>query len=422
MGHLGRRDVVAQPELCGIQAEPPGEDGHRSLHGEAHEGLADAAIGSARALVGEHGPPLVANGGNAVPVGDIPELDQVVLGRGEEVLSLVRHVAHAERQERAVGPVGELDVHHAVTGVHEGGEVLHAILDPLHGPARGAREEGADEQIGRPALVAEGAADVGAAEPQAGLRHAERGGENRDGQPRPLVVRPELEAVRSRIVRGHGAEGLEGRRGIALYGEALAQHPVGPRHGAVDVAVAERVVPDDIGAELRVEEGRAGLHGLVRIHYRGERLVFDADELERVFGGGAVGRGHRGHRLADVAHDVDSEAVVRHGGGGGDQWPDGTGQAGGVGPGEHGGDSRTGQSLPRVDRADACMRVRAPEHRRVEHAGPSKVVDEAPAAGHETDVLLEGQGGADPGPTHEDSPVVLRAVAAACSTAFTILT
>src|SRR6266481_9951358 len=49
VGHLGRRDVVVQPELCGIQAEPPSENGHRSLHGEAHEGLADAAIGSARA-------------------------------------------------------------------------------------------------------------------------------------------------------------------------------------------------------------------------------------------------------------------------------------------------------------------------------------------------------------------------------------
>ncbi len=68
------------------------------------------------------------------------------------------------------------------------------------------------------------------------------------------------------------------------------------------------------------------------------------------------------------------------------------------------------------------MRVRAPEHGRVEHAGPSKVVDEAPAAGHETDVLLEGESGADPGPAHAASPVAFRAVAAACSTAFTILT
>ena len=105
------------------------------LDREAHERLADAAVGPARALVGEHRPRLVAHRGDAVAVGDVAELDQVVLGRGERFLpsSATSRTSSASRCRRA--RYGELDVHDAVAGVHERGEVLDAVLDPLHRPA-----------------------------------------------------------------------------------------------------------------------------------------------------------------------------------------------------------------------------------------------------------------------------------------------
>ncbi len=254
VGHLVGGHVVAQPQLGRVQVEAPGQQRHRALDREAHERLADAAVGPARALVGEHRPGLVAHRGDPVAVGDVAELDEVVLGRGDEVLALVRDVADREGQHGAVGPVGQLHVHDPVAGVHERGEVLDPVLDPLHGPAGLPGEQRADQQVGRAALVAEAAADVRAREAHPRLRHAERSGQHRDRQARPLVVGPELEDVGARVVLRDAAEGLERGGGVALDREALAQHAVRARHRLVHRAVGERVVPDHVGAELRVEE------------------------------------------------------------------------------------------------------------------------------------------------------------------------
>jgi len=145
VGHLGRGDVVALAQLGGIEPEAAGEQGHRPLDREAHERLADAAVGAARALVGQDRPGFVAHRGNPVAVDDVPELDQVVLGRRDEVLALVGDVADGERQQGAVRAVGQLHVHDPVARVHEGGEVLDPVLDPLDRPARLSREQRADQ-------------------------------------------------------------------------------------------------------------------------------------------------------------------------------------------------------------------------------------------------------------------------------------
>jgi hypothetical protein len=173
VGHLGGGHVVAEAQLGRVHPEAAGEQGHGPLDREAHEGLADAAVGPARALVGQHRPGLVAHRGDPVAVGDVAELDQVVLGRGDEVLALVGDVPDRQRQERAVDAVGQLHVHDPVAGVHERGEVLDAVLDPLHGSAGLAREQRADQQVGRAALVPEGPADVRAGEMHPRLGHAE---------------------------------------------------------------------------------------------------------------------------------------------------------------------------------------------------------------------------------------------------------
>ena len=220
---------------------------------------------------------------------------------------------HAQRQQRAVGRVGELHVHHAVGRVHERGEVLHAVLDPLHRAARLPREQRADAGDRRAGACCRsrrrcrgrrgGCATAGT---------PSDGGQDRDGEPRPLVVGPELEAVRARVVGGHGAEGLQRRGGIALDGEALAEHAVRARHRAVHVAVGERVVPHHVGAELRDRGAVApGLSASSGSTTGGKRLVGDGDALERVLGGGAIHRRDGGHGLADEARAVDREAVVR---------------------------------------------------------------------------------------------------------------
>ena len=182
----------------------------------------------------------------------------------------------------------------------------------------------------------------------------------RDGEPRALVVGPELEGVGARVVLRDAAEGLERGRGVALDGEPLAQHAVRPRHRPVHVAVGERVVPDHVGAELpgRGAARRAAM-AASGIDDRGERLVLDADALERVLRGGAVHRGHRGDRLArrsargrPPGSSRAPRAVVGMSG------RIGPGARGRLRAGEHGEDAGQ-RRAPRARRRRRCARGRA---------------------------------------------------------------
>ena len=79
---------------------------------------------------------------------------------------------------------------------------------------------------------------------------------------------------------------------------------------ALDVAVRERLLVDDVGAEVLVQQRRPGRGRRDRVHERLEQLVVDLDELERVLGQVArLGDGDR-DRLAGVADLVDRDRVL----------------------------------------------------------------------------------------------------------------
>jgi hypothetical protein len=319
-----------------------------------------------------------------------------VLCRGDEILALVRDVPHGEPEHRTVPAIGELDVHHPVAGMHQRHQVLVTILDVLHRAARLAREQRAHEEIGGTALVAEGAADVGADQAQARLRDTERLGENGQRQTRPLVVGPERVGVHARVVLGDGAEGLQRGGGVALDLEALAEHAVRPCERVVDVAVGQHVVPQHVRAELGVEEGRVRPDRGLRVEHDGQRLIDDTDVLERVLRGRAIDGGDRRDGLSGEAHAVGGQAPVAHRHRRGNERADRLGHRGRLHPREHG--ENAGQPLDGtdVDRHDARVGVRAPQHRAVQQSRPREVVEVHAASGRQPEVFFACQRATDP--------------------------
>jgi hypothetical protein len=235
-----------------------------------------------------------------------------VLRRRDQVLALVGDVPDRERQHGAVGAVRERQVHDAAGRLHERGETLPAVLEELHRTPGATRQQRADEQVRRPPLVAEAAPDVRGGEADARLRHAERLGQDRHRQSRPLVVRPEREAIRAGIPGRDAAERLEWRGGVAAELEALLQHTIGPREGAVHVAVGQRVVPEDVGAELGVEQRRLAARAGLGVHRRRQRPPLDPDEVDGVLGGGPIDGSDGGDGLAHEPRAVDRQAPVAH--------------------------------------------------------------------------------------------------------------
>ena len=109
-------------------------------------------------------------------------------------------------------------------------------------------------------------------------------------------------------------------RDQALLDDPLVDHQLGVLERRVDVAAGddpvERLIARHVGVQLR----RAGLHGLLGVGHRRQRLVVDVDQLERIVGA-LLRLGHdNGDDVADVADGIlrgagigrDLELGVRH--------------------------------------------------------------------------------------------------------------
>ena len=130
----------------------------------------------------------------------------------------------------------------------------------------------------------------------------------------------------------------------------------------------------------------------------GQHLVLHVDQLERAPGDGRAGRGDRGHRVALVehllaGHDVPHHVlVVHHHLAGRDELRRLVGEVVAGDDGLHAGQRLR---LRRVDRDDARVRVRAPQHPADELAGQVEVGAEAGAAGHLVDAVRPDRARAD---------------------------
>ena len=74
------------------------------------------------------------------------------------------------------------------------------------------------------------------------------------------------------------------------------------RECGIDVATLELAVDNDVAASLLVQARRVVFNGFQRIDDDRQRLEFDVDHFERVFGKVAALRHDADHRFTDVAH------------------------------------------------------------------------------------------------------------------------
>ena len=224
-------------------------------------------------------------------------------------------------------------------------EGLVAQVAHLHRPPGGQRQQAGVDLHAHVLAPAEGATDAAQVQAHVVGGEPEAGGDLVAVLVQPLGRHPQVDAAGA---VGHGQARLGPEEGLVLHADlvgALDHHlAVGP---GPDVAVGDHDPADDVA--LGVD--RRGGGGGVGVHQRRQHLVGDGDGLERPAGRvGVVGR-HRGHGLADEAHDVTGE----HGLVGRDQ-PVGGG-AGHVVGGDDAGHAGDGQRRPDVDGRDAGVRV-----------------------------------------------------------------
>ena len=166
-------------------------------------------------------------------------------------------------------------------------------------------------------------------------------------------------------------------RNQPLLDDALLDDEVGLRERRVDVAAADRPVERFVVRNIRMQLRRARFVRRHRIDDRGQRLVVDVDELERVvrlirrFGDDDA------DDVADVADEVArAAAVCRHLQVRVGQQPRARHRLQRVNfrAGEDGDDAGRALRARRVDACDARVCMRAAQHRGVHHVGQREIV------------------------------------------------
>ena len=207
---------------------------------------------------------------------------------------------------------------------------------------------------------------------------------------RGLVAVVDVELAGLRVEVGDDAAGLQRRRVAARVDDVARDHGVGlgeclvggrlvaglPGRAGEVVALARLVVAD----QRRVVVERAA-----GVHHRGQRLVLDVDQAERVVGRVLVGGDHERHLLALEAHLVARQHGLRVVG---DRGHPGQAERLEVLGGDHRGHVGMGERGRRVDRDDARVRVGAAQQRAVDHARQPDVVEVVALAADEARILL----------------------------------
>ena len=385
---LVRPDEVATPDLGAVDAELSGEDVHQALVHERRDREPDAAVGPLGALVRRH-----RAAPRPVALDAVGPRDHARRARGLEEMTLrvdaVRaHVADDVGLEAEQPPVRarrRANAYLLVARVAGSQQVLAAILDPLHGPVQVAGQPRHDDLLRvHVRLLAEAAADVGAAHPAGLERKLEQ---LRERGPHPvgrLGGRPDADAASFRD--GEHPARLDRRGAVArVHEDALDDHG-GLGEGSLDVSPFDPVVEDGVRRVL-VQARRVVGQRSPRVGQRLARLDLELDLLDRVLRQIARVRDDDGDRLADEANDL-----------GGEQRPR---RAVRIGVGERR-QERAQRELPaghrrvdalerpcrlRIEVHDLAVRHRASQERHLERPGQADVVDELPAAGQEPPIL-----------------------------------
>jgi hypothetical protein len=386
---VGRHQVAAA-QLDRVHPELARERVHRPLDHPGAVRAARAAVGAHRRGGGHHAAEAQVEARDDVGAHRVDHrvLRQVEAGDGVGA-HLVKEIV-AEREQRTLAGGRDRHVVHLVA-LHAGHQgVLPPRLDPLDRPAEPTGQLGHHDVLGVVhALGAEAAAHV-----------------RRGDHPHPILGQPELPgdhpsmpvdhlhrpADRQRLVAPLGDERarLEGMRAPARQADARAHHHRRGAERRLHVAHALAPLRDHVAADLLVEDGGAGGQRGLDVHHRGQRLVLDADQIERVVGAVDVVGDHRRHRLPNEAHAAGRERTDlaghrQRGVGGVDRHrPADRAEVGRHEDAHHAGRAPRGRH---VDRSDARVRVRRAQHRGVQAPRHGQIVDERSRPGDQPRIL-----------------------------------
>jgi hypothetical protein len=270
-----------------------------------------------------------------------------------------------------------------------GEEMLAAVLDPFHRPAKHhGRDRHHDFFRIKRRLGAEAAADAGRDDAHRAEVAVEQVGDGALADVGHLGRRPYGQKVGCAVVaRQHGA-GFERHGAAAVRKKILFEHVRGAGECRIDAAVAHRHERRHVGGEIGVATRCAGTQRIAAVVGGGQRLECDGDGGGGVLGDVAVRGDHKRDGLARIADLAAGERQLRaHGG---------DGRIGHRRHHRHGGEAARqvvrrqhrmdARHRPRrrvADPENAGMRMRTAQERAMKHAGELDVVHEAGTPGEQ---------------------------------------
>ncbi len=284
VGEGVRRQEVAAPHLCGIEAEAARHQVHHPLQGGGGLGASRPPVGVDRGGVGHDAAPGHLGPGDAVGAGGHQPGEVRQVGAEQGVGAGVLGDAAAEGHHPAVPTHPHLDLVQLCPPLCHGHEVLAAALLPAHGTSQAEGEGRRQHLLGVDGdLRPEAAAHVGYPHPQLGAVEAQQAGDGGAVAEHVLRAHPQLQAVPFRY--GESVVGLERDRRQPLVADAGGEHQVGVVH-----QVGHRGIPAGqhlVAAQLRVEEGGIPGEGVLHGDGGGKRVGVHPHRL------GGVGRRRR---------------------------------------------------------------------------------------------------------------------------------
>ncbi len=313
----------------------------------------------------------------------------------------VRDRTHAQADDAAVRVERHLRVGDVVAAVRVGHEALASLGRPPHGALERSRDPGDRDFLGVDEdLRPEAAADVRRDDAELVLGKSEH--ERAHDQAvdvRVLRCHPQRQLVGRPRVRGERSAGLDGDRD-----EPLVHQPL-PNDGRRlrERRVGRGRVPDlpakaDVVGSITAHDRCVRCQRLFGVGHRRKRLVVHHYQLGGIAGGVRRLRDNHGDRLAGVVHLLDGNRVVvarlelRQEPSRGNAVHTALGEVLSGVDGYYAGVRSRGVQ---VDRANARVRVRAPDERRVQRPRYSHVIGVLAAPGEEPRILLAADAGSE---------------------------
>ena len=301
VGHFGDGDQIAAPDLDTIDPNLRCDRVEQSLANEGAFEPPRRAIGAARRLVGQ---PDVANGAigrHAIGPGQHGG-GQVRhrSGVGAHVGALVMKEFVVNAEDASLGIDRRADAMLLLPRMIGGDQVLTAVLDPFHRPAKPQRRRADQDILGiKLAADAEAAADMALVKMNPRRREPEHPGDLIAIPVRHLGGAMQLEYLARAVIAADRAAGLERYAGMAPDAQ-LERHD---RMGVAERRIQVAVFLADIARVGRA----AGLEfagRLIRVQQHRQFLHLQQDLVGDVLGQIRILGKHHRERLAHITHPV----------------------------------------------------------------------------------------------------------------------